>query len=347
MANRAIPGEGSAEQEDGVSDQGYKNVNAQVADRPVITMADLERYAEKLRNWGRWGDDDEIGTLNFVTPEMVAGAAQLVTKGQRFSLGLPYDQNGPQTGGLGRINPIHFMRRSGVDGAAGLRDKFGIRGADDWILMPLQSSTHWDALSHVFYRDHMYNGYPITDVSSDGAKRCGIEKARDRFAGRGVLLDVARFLGVEVLADGFPITNDLLDKVAAAQKVEVRRGDFLIVRTGLVESKLKAGSWGDYAGGDAPGLAFETAEWLHAKEVAAVAIDTWGCEVRPNNSPGIYQPWHWIVIPIMGLTMGENFYLKDIADDCAEDKRYEFFFVAPTLIITGSVSGPINPMAFK
>lgn len=330
-----------------MSDQGYKDINARTADRPEITRADLERYAKTLKNWGRWGPDDEIGTLNFVTPEMVAGAAQLVTRGKRFSLGLPFDQNGPQTGGLGRMNPIHLMRRSGVDGAAGLRDKFGIRGADDWIIMPLQSSTHWDALGHVFYGDEMYNGYPITDVSSDGAKRNGIEKTRDRMAGRGVLLDVARALGLETLENGFPITNDLLDHVAAKQGVEVRPGDFVIVRTGMMEARLKAGAWGDYAGGDAPGLAFETAEWLHAKQVAAVATDTWGCEVRPNNSPGIYQPWHWIVIPIMGLTMGENFFLKDIADDCAADGRYEFFFVAPTLIITGSVSGPINPMAFK
>lgn len=330
-----------------MSDQGYKDVNARSADRPLITMADLERYAVSLKNWGRWGEKDEIGTLNFVTDEMVAKAAQLVTTGKRYSLGLPFDQNGPQTGGLGRTNPIHFMRRSGVDGAAGLRDRFGIRGADDWIMMPLQSSTHWDALSHVFYRDHMYNGYPIVDVSSDGAKRNGIEKTKDKFAGRGVLLDVPRALGVEVLEAGFPITNAILDQVAEHQNVKVGRGDFLIVRTGQLEDRLKSGSWGDFAGGDAPGLAFETAEWLHATEVAAVALDTWGCEVRPNNSPGIYQPWHWIVIPIMGLTMGEMFYLKELAEACAEDKKYEFFFVAPTLIITGSVSGPVNPMAFK
>jgi kynurenine formamidase len=332
-----------------MTDKGYKSVSVNAVDetRPVITMADLERYSERLKNWGRWGADDEIGTLNFVTPQMVADAARLVTEGKRFSLGLPFDQNGPQNGGHGRMNPLLFMSRSGVDAAAGLRDKFGIRGADDWIVMPLQSSTHWDALSHVFYKDNMYNGYPITDVSSGGAKRNGIEKTKDKFAGRGVLLDVARALGVDALKPGFPITNALLDDVAKRQGVEVRRGDFLVVRTGHMEARLKAGEWGDYSAGDAPGLAFETAEWIHAKEIAAVALDTWGCEVRPNNSPGIFQPWHWIVIPIMGLTMGENFYVKELADDCASDGRYEFFFVAPTLIITGSVSGPINPMAMK
>ncbi|MWB78264.1 cyclase family protein [Pseudooceanicola sp. 216_PA32_1] len=313
----------------------------------TITRADLDHYASKLKNWGRWGEDDEIGTLNFVTPDMVVRAAQLVRTGQRFSLGLPYDQKGPQTGGFGRLNPIHLMRRSGVDGAAGLRDEAGLRGADDWIIMPMQSSTHWDALSHIFFDNHMYNGYPITDVSSDGARRCGIEKTKDKFIGRGVLLDVARALGVDELEPGFPITNDLLDDVADRQGVAVGRGDFLMVRTGMMESRLQAGTWGDYAGGDAPGLAFETAEWLHAKEVAAVAVDTFGCEVRPNNSPGFFQPWHWIVIPIMGLTMGENFFLKDLADSCAADGRYDFLFTAPALIVTGSVSGPINPIAIK
>ena len=320
---------------------------AQSSERREITKEDLELYKRELTNWGRWGADDEIGTLNFVTPEIVASAAQLVTAGRRISLGLAYDQKGPQTGALGRYNPIHFMSRSGVDGYAGVRDQYGIRGADDWIIMPLQSSTHWDALSHIFYGDEMYNGYDIRNVTSDGAKKNGIEKVKDKLAGRGVLLDVARARDVDELPGGFEITGTVLEETAARQGVEIRSGDFLIVRTGMLEARLAAGDWGDYAGGDAPGFSFDSAEWLHKREIAAVATDTWGCEVRPNNSPGIYQPWHWIVIPMMGLTMGENFYLKDLADDCAEDGRYEFFLVGSTLPITGSVSGPTNPIAFK
>lgn len=325
----------------------YGDTGRTVGGRKVITKDDLERYARELKNWGRWGPDDEIGTLNHVTPEMVAGAARLVTAGRRISLGLPFDQNGPQSGALGRYNPIHFMSRSGVDGYAGLRDQFGIRGADDWIMMPLQASTHWDALSHIFYQNEMYNGYDIRNVSSGGAKKNGIEKVKDKLAGRGVLLDVARWRGVRELPGGFEVTGEVLEATAAGQGVEIRRGDFLLVRTGQMEARLEEKAWGDYAGGDAPGFSFCSAEWLHGREIAAVATDTWGCEVRPNNSPGIYQPWHWIVIPMMGLTMGENFYLKDLADDCAADGRYEFFLVGSTLAITGSVSGPTNPMAFK
>jgi len=117
---------------------------------------------------------------------------------------------------------------------------------------------------------------------------------------------------------------------------------------GAIMDGLKAGEWGGYAGGDAPGLAFETAEWIHKKEIAAICTDTWGCEVRPNESEaGINQPWHWITIPIMGMTMGEIFYLKELAEDCAADNVYEFMFVAPAIPITGAVGSPTNPLAIK
>ena len=110
----------------------------------------------------------------------------------------------------------------------------------------------------------------------------------------------------------------------------VKRGDYVIVRTGQMERCQKAGSWDGYPGGDAPGFAFETLEWVKHTELAALASDTWGCEVRPNETErGINQPWHWITIPIMGMTMGEIFDLKELADDCAADKVYEFMFVAP------------------
>jgi kynurenine formamidase len=101
------------------------------------------------------------------------------------------------------------------------------------------------------------------------------------------------------------------------------------VRTGQLGGRLRAGEWGGYAGGDAPGLAFETLRWLHEHEVAAVASDTWGVEVRPNETDEAYQPWHWVAIPNMGLSVGEMFYLEELAEGCAGDGSYEFFFIAP------------------
>jgi kynurenine formamidase len=194
----------------------------------------------------------------------------------------------------------------------------------------------------------MWNGYDCREVTSAGAQKCGIEKTKNKMVGRGVFLDVARVLGKESLEDGYGITCQDLDRTAEAQGVTIKRGDYVVVRTGQMERCLKVGSWDGYPGGDAPGFAFETLEWVARTELAALASDTWGCEVRPNNTEGgINQPWHWITIPIMGMTMGEIFYLKDLADDCAADKVYEFMFVAPAIPITGAVGSPTNPLAIK
>jgi kynurenine formamidase len=165
--------------------------------------------------------------------------------------------------------------------------------------------------------------------------------------GRGVLLDIPRMLGMETLPDGFSITNDMLDKAEKHFGVQVRRGDFLLVRTGQIDAMMAGHTWDNYSGGDAPGLAFETLDWLHKKQVAGIITDTWGAEVRPNNSDEAVQPWHWIAIPIIGLSVGEIFCLGELAKDCAGDKRYEFMFVAPAIPITGAVGSPLNPLAIK
>jgi kynurenine formamidase len=320
--------------------------------RRKLTMADIRAAAERLKNWGRWGAEDEIGTLNFTRPEDIVAAARLVRKGKVMSLALAYDAQGPQGGKtnyppLGRFNPIHVMTRTGTDAYSGVLDHRKIRAADDILILPLQSGTQWDGLGHIFYGDHMWNGYDCRTVSSAGAQKCGIEQTRERMVGRGVLLDVARHLEMEHLPDGFAITTAMLEAAAKRFKVEVRRGDFLLLRTGQMEAKLAARNWDGYSGGDAPGLAFETLDWLHAKEVAAVATDTWGVEVRPNETDEATQPWHWIAIPMLGLSLGEIFYLAELAQDCAQDGRYEFMFVAPALPITGAVGSPVNPLAIK
>jgi kynurenine formamidase len=192
----------------------------------------------------------------------------------------------------------------------------------------------------------MYNGHDARLVDCNGLGKLGIEHAKSRMIGRGVLLDVARYKKVECLEDGYGISNDELDGCARSQGVAVGRGDFVILRTGQLEKCLKHG-WGGFAGGDAPGVKFENCYWCQDKEIAAIASDTWGVEVRPNETSEANQPWHWVVIPAMGLTMGEMFYLKELAEDCAADGIYEFFFCGPPLVITGATGSPINPQAIK
>jgi kynurenine formamidase len=318
-----------------------------------LTRKDLALAAEKYKSWGKWGPADEIGTLNNTTAEDIVAAARLVRKGKVISLALNFDQHGPQGAkskypSLGRINPLHTMLRTGTDAYSGVLDHRGIRAADDMVTMPLQCGTQWDGLGHIFYENYMWNGYDCREVTSAGAQKCGIEKTKAKMVGRGVFLDVPRALGKDVLEDGHGITCAELDATAKKQGVEVKKGDFVVVRTGQMETKLKAGNWDGYPGGDAPGFAFETLEWVKRTELAALASDTWGCEVRPNETePGINQPWHWITIPMMGMTMGEIFYVKELAEDCAADGVYEFLFVAPAIPITGAVGSPTNPLAIK
>lgn len=325
----------------------------QVTDRPEVTRDDIRKAAEDLKNWGRWGPDDEIGTLNHTTADHILKATQSVRKGKVFSLAIELNSRGPQGGKTkfppqGRINPVHTMLRTGTDAYSGTLDHRGIRSADDMVVLPSQCATHWDGLGHIFYEDKMWNGYDCRTVSSAGAAKAGIQKTKDRFVGRGVLLDIARFVGVDWLPEGFAITSKMLDECCAHQNVTVGEGDYLLIRTGHMEEKFAANTWDGYPGGDAPGLAFETLYWLQDKKIAALASDTWGIEVRPNESgPEINQPWHWICIPIMGLTMGEIFKLDELSRDCDADKTYDFMFVAPALPVTGAVGSPVNPLAIR
>ena len=305
--------------------------------------------AHKLSNWGRWGAEDQIGTLNNVTSEDIVGAGRLIRKGKVFALGLSLKE--PIQSGLfgGRWNPIHTMLATGTDAKAGNQDEPApyLRYADDAINMPCQASTQWDALCHIFLDDKMYNGFDAALVDARGARKLGIEHVRDKMVGRGVLLDIARFEGVESLDDGYAISIADLNACASAQGVEIRKGDFVLVRTGHQERCLARKDWSGYAGGDAPGFAFETCYWLREKDVAAICSDTWGCEVRPNETNEANQPWHWVVIPAIGISMGEIFYLKELAEDCAADRIYEFFFTAPPLHLPGGAGSPINPQAIK
>ena len=184
-----------------------------------------------------------------MTPDDVVRAASTIRSGKRFSLALPFDADGPQRGGFGRFNPIHLMFRDGNDIATGtiVDDFYGgndryCRGTDDLIIMPLQSGTQWDSLSHIIFDGSMYNGYEPSCVTSKGATRNDIAQAADRIAGRGVLLDVARAKGLDALEDGYPITADDLDACAQRQGVEVGKGDFVLIRTGHLGARR--GDWG-------------------------------------------------------------------------------------------------------
>ena len=145
----------------------------------TVSRKAVYEAAEKLSNWGRWGADDQIGTLNHITPADLVGAAKLIRKGKAFALGIPLDRSGPQTGLFGgRWNPIHTMLATGTDAVAERQGK--LRYADDAINMPVQAATHWDSLGHIFLDDKMYNGFDARLVDCNGLSKLGIEHARDK-----------------------------------------------------------------------------------------------------------------------------------------------------------------------
>ncbi|WBU37102.1 cyclase family protein [Homoserinibacter sp. YIM 151385] len=314
----------------------------------------VRELSERYRNWGRWGDDDERGTLNHATPERVAAAAASIRSGKRISMALPMDATGPQVAGGfgGRFNPIHLMFRDGgdiemgtvIDEFYGGRDRH-LRGTDDIIIMALQSSTQWDALAHIFFDGHMYNGRTPDQVTSKGARFGSVANATDQMAGRGVLLDIAHLKGVDALEPGYAITAEDLEAAEAAHGVTVGEGDFVMIRTGMVGERR--GDWGDYAGGPAPGLGLESVPWVAERNIAGLAVDTWGMEVLPNQTEDVFQPLHCVFIVAMGLWVGEIFDFEELAADCREDGQYDFFFCAPPLPFTRAVGSPVNPMAIK
>ena len=307
--------------------------------------------AHRCSNWGRWGEDDVHGTLNFLDNAKRASAAALIRHGLSFSLSLQFNMDGPQKGWRRRTNPVHTMLDTGTDAEAGTQGfPHGLGGADDVIAMPLQCSTQWDGLGHIFDHGRAWNGRPAGQVvTSQGDQVTGIETAADLIVGRGVLLDVGRVMGTDgELPDGFAITTEHLERTIAAQgaSAAVGRGDIVLVRTGQLARARREG-WGDYAGGAAPGLSFTTADWLHGSEIAAIATDTWGFEVRPNEFDNAFQPLHQVAIPNIGLFLGEMWDLDVLAENCAADGIYEFFLTAAPLPVTGAVGAPVNPIAVK
>lgn len=299
-------------------------------------------------NWGRWGELDEVGTLNFITPEKVRAAAGLVRSGRVVSCAIPLDNTGPVH--PTRSGVVHMYAYTGADFVAGSeagRLYPNFQGTDDYIFMPLQGSTQWDGLAHFFYRDTMYNGFWIGAVESfAGARRCSIHRLKDRIVGRGVLLDMARHKGVPRLQPGTAITAADLDACAAAEKVAIGTGDILLMRTGHVPWFYTLQNKMEFWSAGAPGLSIRTVDWIHRKEIAALAVDNIAVEVEPFEAgyEHVY-PLHSRLIRDLGLTIGEIWWLEELAETCAAEKRWEFFLSAPPLNLTNSSGSPLNPIA--
>lgn len=308
-----------------------------------MTLAEFEALAERVSNWGRWGGDDQRGTLNFITPKVVRKAAAAVHTGQTFSLAMTLSLNGPQDGSPppGRINPVRTMLAINVP----MSDSpDAARYSDDIVVTPTQTATHWDALAHTAFRGTMYNGVPETAVDASGATKLGIETAGE-IVSRGVLLDVARHEGVDVLPGRFPVTRAVLEAVEKAQGSPVEPGDIVLIRTGQASFFLQ---------GDVPryrrplaACAHDAALYFHEREVAAAAIDNAPFELIPGSFGDVVLPLHVLNLVYVGLFQGENFVLEDLAAACAADRRYTFLLNATPERFLRSTGGLVNPVAIR
>ena len=313
----------------------------------MAVPAAFAEIAARVNNWGRWGEGDERGTLNLVDEAARRRAAASVMVGKAFTLGLALSEHeGIQVGLVpGRVNPTRSMVAVNEPLSA---DPQWICSSEDVVTMALQCATHWDALAHVSYAGHLYNGHRAGEVTESGAARCGIEHMGPLVT-RGVLLDVARAKGLSMLDPGYAITPDDLDAACARGGVEVQPGDAVLVRTGQMahlRGERTRRALLAYAF-PAPGLTMATAVWLHDHDVAAVATDTLSLEVFPGEDESIYLPVHLLHLVEMGLAQGQNFDLEALAADCAEDGAYSFLLDATPLPFTGALGSPVNPVALK
>ena len=303
------------------------------------TRADVDAMAQQLSNWGRWGDDDERGALNFITPEVSAAAAALVQEGVTVSCALEL----AKTPAADNPTPVtHFMTGAGdVSGLGGLR---GLESTGDgFVISPHgMANTHIDALCHILDQGKMYNGFPASEVLSTGARKNSIMGLEQGIATRGVLLDIARLKGQDWLEPGYGITVGDLEAAESAAGVTVRTGDILLVRTGRDNRREVEGATPPFAG--MAGLNMETLPWIREREVAILGCDGVS-DVIPSNVKGSPLPIHHIIITYMGVHLIDNARLGPLGQACAARNRWEFLLTIAPLRLVGGTASPINPIA--
>lgn len=309
----------------------------------TVSIAEFDAVFESVKNWGRWGEDDQLGTLNYITPDTVRGAVRLVRTGRRVSMQLPINT----VAGPDNPNPAirYVVQGHDIDlGSHGVRfgtDFFGLACHGD-------STTHVDALCHVSYRGLTYNGRPAEAVlTSAGATSQDIGSYDQGIVSRGVLLDIPRFREVSWVEPGVAITRAELEACEESEGVEVREGDVLVVRTGHHRRRLELGPWDN---GPAPsgegkaGLHIDTIPWMHQRRISAFLPDGDG-ETVPSSVDGVPDAIHALQIVAMGMCAADSLDLEGVAAACREEERWDFLVVGLPLRLPGGTGSPWNPIA--
>lgn len=311
---------------------------------PDVSAEEIDALATQVSNWGRWGDDDQRGTLNLLDGAAVQRGLACVKAGKSFSLAIPFDEAGPQLGNIpGRDNPR--LERQIVHSAFSGSHHDAVWN-DDSVHMGVQAATHWDALAHTESDHTLYNNVAADTIDDErGATRLGVEHVGP-VVGRAIVLDFVRALGHD---DRLPPVTELtaadLDVAVEQAGIVPEPGDILLVRTGQMAVWRSEGK--EPYSRKSPGLGLTTVPWLRERDIAAVATDTLTFEPVDADAGDWRFPVQKLLGHDMGLLLGQLWDLDALADDCAADGAYGVLLVANPLPLTGAFGGPSAPVALK
>ena len=305
---------------------------------------------ESPSNWGRWGADDEVGALNFLSAAEVLRGASMIKKGEVFTLQrLIGDPKGdPVWPGRTPAVRTQILDESTWDGADAPSFPGGLHYADDKINAFLQGSTQYDALGHVWYDATLYNGYDARS-SVGGLDQASVEPIAQRgVVGRGVLLDMARHRVIYYIASSEIFTHEDLLACAEAEGITIEKHDVLLIRTNYLKLFFELGDK-FYEGFCEPGLVYSTAlvDWFHEMEIPNLVTDTIANEVTTDPDTGVALTLHNALMRNLGIAFTEICDLEKLAEDCASDGQYAFFYVAAPLKVAKASGSPVNPVAIK
>ena len=301
-------------------------------------------------NWGKWGPDDEVGALNYLTPAEVLRGVQHIKSGAVFTLQrLIGDPKGdPVWPGRSPAEKTMVLDESSWDGEDAPQFPGGLHYADDKIVAFLQGSTQYDALGHVWYGGQIWNGYDAR-TTVGGLDKASVAPIAERgVAGRGILLDMARFRGKDNLDKAETFTHEDLVACAESQGVTIEKHDILIIRTNFLKLFFEQGD-AFYEGFCEPGLVYspELVSWFQDMEIPNLVTDTIANEVTTDPNTGAALPLHCALMRNLGVTLTEICDLEKLAASCAEDGQYTFFYVAAPLKVNEASGSPVNPVAIK
>ena len=322
-----------------------------MTETPTAAPYLTDLLADAPSNWGKWGPDDEVGSLNYLGPEQVLAAARLVTSGKVFTLQrLIGDPKGdPVWPGRTPAERTQILDESNWDeGAGGPAYPGGLHYADDKISAFLQGSTQYDALGHVWFDGKLWNGYDAR-TTIGGLEKASVQPIAERgIVGRAVLLDMARFLGKDNLDSAETFTHVDLLACAKAQGITIEKRDILIIRTNFLKLFFDLGDK-FYEGFCEPGLVYspELVAWFQDMEIPNLVTDTIANEVTFDPHNGVALVLHNALMRNLGVTLTEIADLELLAEDCAADKQYAFLYVAAPLKVAKGSGSPVNPVVIK